>query len=393
MSFLTSLTSASSSSDKPIILFPNPSLPMEDKLLGSYSVPPLAIYEIFTTNDNEEIFIETIHEILKKSLKRGTVQRVRPYRFELNILKDNGLLNIVTFSLYNFIGEEGGKKEEEEDRKYIIIVDRQRTYDEASDVIIPTFNAFCEKVREMTSYSLFKNTKYKKSPLWKYPTPLDCYNNISETEHDSRVNYLLDFINQPYWESKRHGLGSLISSIQNNGDNMSMETLRAIFDLFLNLLKEYKEEELILATLVGLRNVMDYFKIENKQRLLEGLDFWKRTIHQDKLFFHHGVLSRKQAEEILSHELLPGSFLMFQDINDGKTYMIAYESWASNIKKFAVQEIITTEGEEGITYNGKPYRDIWYLLNDTPLLLTPVAFFSQNILLIQNEIDEIKNKL
>lgn len=390
MSFLTSLTSISSCVDKPMILFPNPSLPMEDNLLGSYSTPPLAIYEIFTTNDDEETFIETIYAILKKSLQRGTIQRVRSHRFEMNILKENGLVNIMTLSLYNFLGEEGGRCGK---KKYIIIADRLRTYDEASDIIIPVFNAFCEKVREMTSYILFKNTKYKRSSLWSFPLPLDCH--ISETEHDDRIKYLLGFIQQPYWESKRSGLGSLISAIQNNGDSMSVKILGDILDVLLNLLKESNGEELILTTLVGLRNLMHYIKIiEKKDQVLEALDAWTRTMpdYETKLFFHHGVLSRKQAEEILSHELLPGSFLMFQNIDDGKTYLIAYESWGLEIKKkFAVQEIIMTE--EGFTYNGKHYRDIWYLLNSASLLSTPVAFFSQNILLIQNEIDEIRKKL
>ena len=386
MSFLTALTSGSET--KSIMLFPNPSLPMENNLLGSYSAPPFAIYEIFTTNDNEETFIETIHEILKKSLQRGTIQRVRSHRFEMNILKENGLVNIMTFNLYNFLCEEGEKNI----RKYIIIADRQRTYDEASDIIIPVFNAFCEKVREMTSYILFKNIKYKRSSLLSFPLPLDCH--ISETEHDNRINYLLDFIQQPYWESKRNGLGSLISAIENNGENISAKTLGDILDVLLNLLKEPNGEELTLTTFVGLKNLMVYLKIfDKKDQVLEALDAWTRTMpNPDKqLFFHHGVLSKKQAEEILFHEFL-GSFLMFQNIDDGKTYLIAYESWGLEIKKkFAVEEIIMTE--EGFTYNNKHYRDIWYLLNSDSLLSTPVPFFSQNILLIQNEIDEIRKKL
>ena len=319
--------------------------------------------------------METLQQILESIEGVGFVCQINPFGFHVYIQQDNGFISKVSYKIYRY-----------QENDYLISSNNVRTYDNGGELCVEFFHKLCEKI-DLDKDIIVKQGRqpprpsycslFSSSELDQYSYPLE------DEEITNRLMRCKKSIQSSYWEHQRYGLSNLQLI-----PTVDTESIMIVLDY---LEKEHNESEMVLLAIICLKKLLlrNDPNIQTKIRhILEGIKEHMK-ISSYPFFFHHGVLNKKDAENIAGSDM-PGSFIVYTDVNDHITRIMVYHSWVLGIKKFVCYEISIHKDKQTIGYKGDIYPDIWCVLFLLSLVWhQPIYAVSPVNVLIHKQIDQI----
>ena len=299
----------------------------------------------------EKNMIKTLQHILESIEGVALVCQISPFGFHVYIQQENGFLSKVSYKIYRY-----------QENDYLISSDKVRTYDDGGELCVEFFHKFCEKIdldkditvkqgREQPRRSFCSLVPSSASDRYSYP--------IEEEETSNLSKWYKKSIQSIYWEHQRYGLSNL--PLIPTADT---ESVMIVLDY---LEKKQNDSEMVLLAIICLKKLLLRHhstgdkNIQTKIRhILQGIKE-EMKISSYPFFFHHGVLKKKDAENIAGMDM-PGSFIVYTDVEDNITRIMVYQSWVLETKKFVCYEISIHEDKQTIGYKGETYPDIWCVL-------------------------------
>lgn len=326
--------------------------------------------------DGKKNIVEILQEVLKSI--GDVVCQVSSFGFHVYIQHDNGFISILSYKVYRY-----------DETDYAITTDKVRTYDDGGELSVSFFHKFCDSIG-LRNDMIVKQGRHEPthrpfgSLIAMSSSNRYCY---SAVEEENRLSLQKKNIQSLYWEHQRYGLSSL--PLTNSADT---ESIMIVLEY---LGKENQDSEMVLLAVVCLKKLLllrQFADLSDKihTKISERLDsILKNTkLPSYPFFFHHGLMERKDAEEIAGSGH-PGDFLIYTDVDDSLNKIMVYHSWLVGIKAFAVYKISIHE-DETISYDGETYRDIWSVLSKLSLVCSqPKNAQSPVNLLIRKEIGKI----